>query len=321
MKHPWKLLALVVCLFAPILALAQSSGATGPVIPVNSNTIDYITWVTSAVDDLTSSDAALFLNFGNQILTSLAIIMLIIYGLRWAAHSASRHHPEFDFPGVIHFFALFLLAEVMLRYYDSALPWTGSSFHQLLPDTARQLAGTIDLTILDNCLQKIQLIISGMERPSIANPFMLIEYFFVILDMWIIEGILFAVTALGFVAIGIGSLLGPIFIPWLVVPRLNWLFWNWIQFMLQYSFYRVVASALTFVWAHVIVTFLDHSVHGDYSLGHFAVLLAPFAILNIALFWSVIRVTSYVSDLFKGTAAAGSNFVGGLAGLVRGAFY
>lgn len=86
-----KLFALVVSLFVPVLALAQSSGATGPVIPVNSNTIDYITWVTSAVDDLTSSDAALFVNFGNQILTSLAVIMLIIYGLRWTAHSASRH--------------------------------------------------------------------------------------------------------------------------------------------------------------------------------------------------------------------------------------
>jgi hypothetical protein len=120
--------------------------------------------------------------------------------------------------------------------------------------------------------------------------------------------------------VGIGSLLGPLFIPFLVVPRLSWLFWNWLSFMLQYSFYQVVASALVFVWTNVLVNFIDRSVHGDYALAHFFILLVPLGMLNIGLIFSVFRITSFVSDLFKGTAAAGNNLAGSVAGVVKGAF-
>lgn len=246
--------------------------------------------------------------------------MLVIYGLKWATASASRHHPEFDFPAVIHFFALFLIAEALLRYYNAPLPWTSSNFHQLFPDTARQLAATIDLSSLNTLIAQINGIVTGTERPGITDPLMLLIYGTILFDMILIEGILFAVTILGFVAIGIGSVLGPIFIPWLIVPRLSWLFWNWVQFMLQYSFYRVVASALTYVWTTVLVNFLSSTVHGNYSLAHFFLLIVPLGMLNIGMFYSVFKITSFVSDLFKGTAAAGSGLVGGVATFIRGAF-
>jgi TrbL/VirB6 plasmid conjugal transfer protein len=292
---------------------------SGP-LPVNSGSVDYITMVTSSVDHLVTSGSPLFLSTGSQLLSAIGVIMLIVYGLKWAAFSASRHHPEFDFPGLIHFFGLFLIAEAMLRYYNVPLPWGGSSFHQILPDTARQLSGIIDISSLNTVLGRMSAIITGTERPSVMNPLMLFVYACVMFDMALIEGILFAVTVLGFIAVGIGSLLGPLFIPWLIVPRLNWLFWNWIQFMLQYSFYRVVASALVYIWTNVIVGFLDSSVHGDYSLPHFLLLIVPFGMLNVALFFSVFKVTSFVSDLFKGTAAAGSGMASSLAGVIRGAF-
>jgi type IV secretory pathway VirB6-like protein len=163
-------------------------------------------------------------------------------------------------------------------------------------------------------------VVSGTEKPSITSPLMVGVYYLILIDMTIIEGVLFAVNILAFVFIGIGTLLGPLFIPWLIVPRLNWLFWNWVQFMLQYSFYRVAASALTFIWATVLANFIDKSVHGDYTLAHFLILLVPLGVLNIGLMVSVFKIGGVVSDLFKGVAAAGSNFAGALAGAVRGAF-
>jgi hypothetical protein len=305
--------------WSPMLLRAQSSPSS-PVVPINSGTIDYVSSVTSAIDSLMTSTGPVFLSTGNDLLTAIAVIMLVIYGLKWATHSASRHHPEFDFPGVIHFFSLFLIAEAMLRYYNVPLPWTDSSFHQIFPETARQLAATIDLTNLNTLLGDITAIVGGTERPSIANPLMFFVYVFIMLEMILIEGVLFGVTILGFIAIGIGSVLGPIFIPWLIVPRLSWLFWNWIQFMLQYSFYRVVASALTFVWTTVMVKFFESAVQGDYSLAHFLIMLVPLGMLNIGMIFSVFRVTSFVSDLFKGTAAAGGGLAGSVAGAIRGAF-
>ena len=227
----------------PLVIVVAARAQSGPTIPINSGSVDYISMVTSDIDNLVAADSPVFLAMGNQLLTAIGIIMLVIYGLKWALHSASRHHPEFDFPGVVHFFAMFLVAEMMMRYYNTPLPWTNSSFHQLLPDTGRQLAGIIDLSSLNALLAAVKDAIDKAQKPG--NDFLLVFiYTGVLIDMVLVEGILFAVSILGFIAVGIGSLLGPLFIPWLIVPRLSWLFWNWIQFMLQYSFYRVLSSAL-----------------------------------------------------------------------------
>jgi hypothetical protein len=48
--------------------------------------------------------------------------------------------------------------------------------------------------------------------------------------------------------------------------------------------------------------------------------LVPLGMLNIGLIFSVFRITSFVSDLFKGTAVAGSNLAGSVAIVVKGAF-
>ena len=308
-------------LWLPLLFVcAAAAHAQSGTIPINSGSVDYVGAIGARIDSLVASNSPVFLSIGNQILTSIGVIMLVVYGLKWALHSASRHHPEFDFPGVIHFFSLFLIAELLLRYYNTPLPWVSSSVHQLLPDTGRQLAGIIDLSSLNTLLAAIKDATEKTQKPTVMDPVMVFVYVGVLIDMLVIEGILFGVTVLGFIAIGIGNLLGPLFIPWLIIPRLSWLFWNWLQFMLQYSFYRVVASALVYVWTRVIVQFFTNSVHGDYTLAHFLLLLVPFGMLNIGLFFSIFKITSFVSDLFKGTAAAGGGLTGSLAGFIKGAF-
>jgi hypothetical protein len=281
---------------------------------------DYVGTVTASITALVTGAEPVFLNFGNQLLTSLGILMLVIYGLKWAAHSAARHHGEFDFPGLIHFFGLFLVAEALMRYYNTPLPWSGVSFHQLLPDTGQQLARAIDISTLDGLTSRVTAIVNGTERPSIFNPLELLSFTGIFLEMFLIEGLFFGVTILGFIAVGIGSVMGPLFVPWLIVPRFSWLFWNWVSFMLQYSFYQVVASALVYVWTHVLVTFIDSAIHGDYTLAHSLLMLVPLSVLNIGMLFSVIRITSFCSDLFKGTAGAGAGMVGAVAGAVRGSF-
>src|SRR4051794_28786226 len=270
-----RLLILLLATAVPCVTAQQ-----GP-IPVNSQTQDYVSPITLAINNLVTSNGATFLTTGTQLLSAIGVIMLVLKGLQWAAASASRHHGEFDFPGLVHFFALFLVSETLLRYYNVALPWTSVSVHQLLPDTGRQLAATIDISTLNQLLQSIQKLVAGEERPSISDPLMIVVYYSILVDMIVVEGVLFALNILAFVMVGIGSVLGPLFIPWLIVQRLSWLFWNWIQFMLQYSFFQVIAAALTNVWATVLMNFWTNAIRGDYSLAHFAVLILPLGLLNI----------------------------------------
>ena len=45
-------------------------------------------------------------------------------------------------------------------------------------------------------------------------------------------------------ALSIALLLGPVFIPWLLVPQLSFLFWGWLRTVLVYSLYGAVAAAI-----------------------------------------------------------------------------
>lgn len=308
-------LVAIVSIGSPAILSAQS----GP-IPVNSQTQDYISPVTSAVNGLVTTNGAVFLSTGTQLLTWIGIIMLVIYGLKWSAASASRHHAEFDFPALIHFFALFLVAEALLRYYNTPLPWTNVSVHQLFPETGRQLAATIDISTLNRFLHSVQQLVTGEQQPSFANIMAIFVFYGILLDMILIEGVLFAMNILSFVMVGIGSLLGPLFIPWLIVPRLSWLFWNWIQFMLQYSFFQIVAAALTSIWATVLVGFINNTIHGNYSLPFLLTMLVPLGLLNIGFVVCVWKGVGIVADLFRGTAAAGGNLANSVAGTLKGAF-
>ena len=46
------------------------------------------------------------------------------------------------------------------------------------------------------------------------------------------------------VAIGILTLLGPVFVPFLLVEQLSFLFWSWLKGLIQYSFQVVVAALM-----------------------------------------------------------------------------
>jgi hypothetical protein len=289
-------------------------------IPINTSTVDYVSWVTAAIQQLVTSGGTVFQVEGTRLLTALGIIMLVIFGLKAAASVLSHRHAQFDLPGAIHFLALFIIAETMLRFYNAPLPWGGSSISSILPDTARQYAAWIDLTALDTLSSRITTILTGAQQPGALEVFMVPVYYATVGFLVVVQGLLFAMTVLGFVALGIGTVCGPLFIPWLLVPRMAWLFWNWISFMLQYSFYKVIASALTFIWANVIVTFIDKAIAGNYTLGHFLLLFPAMALLLVAMLFSIFKVTSFVSDLFKGTAAAGDGISGAFGTAVRGTF-
>ncbi len=58
------------------------------------------------------------------------------------------------------------------------------------------------------------------------------------------QAVAIVVIAYGFIATAVCVLVGPIFVPFFIVPKLEWLFWGWLRCFLQYAFYQVIASAV-----------------------------------------------------------------------------
>jgi hypothetical protein len=105
-------------------------------------------------------------------------------------------------------------------------------------------------------------------------------YWTVLLLVALAKALSLAVIAFGLIASAVCALLGPIFVPFFVVPKLNWLFWSWLKAFIQYSFIPVVAIAFLMIFERFIyryVTTLPPTVtpadYGIYGIQAVAVII------------------------------------------------
>ena len=126
-------------------------------------------------------------------------------------------------------------------------------------------------------------------------------YWTVLLLIAFAKAVSLAVIAFGLIASAVCGLLGPIFVPFFIVPKLDWLFWGWLRSFIQYSFIPVVAIAFLMIFEQFIyryVTTLPPTItqaeYGIYGLQAFAV-VATFCI-------GILLVPSLTQSIFSGSS-------------------
>ena len=167
-----------------------------------------VSWVTQAVDSMVSSDGGLFVAIAAKWLTNFAIFALVLIGLRMAYSAISHRHFAMDWATLGQFVFTFLICSLLLRYYNAPLPWGAVSFHQLFTENARFLSSYIDISNMNRVIAQIHKIVAGTERPSIWDPLSMFVYLWLLGEMFMLEAILFVITAYGFVATGVFVILG-----------------------------------------------------------------------------------------------------------------
>lgn len=141
-----------------------------------------------------------------------------------------------------------------------------------------------------------------METPGLTialNVLEVIRYGLISLFLIIAQAAVFGVIAFGYIAVAIAVLLGPVFIPFFIVPGLEWLFWGWLKSLIQYAFYPVVANAYVYVFGNLLIHFADaHPYNSDAAT--IAVLFFPLVMILIAFTYGILMIPSLVNSLFSG---------------------
>jgi type IV secretion system protein VirB6 len=161
MRKPSILLLFLLLALLPVSASAQT-------IPITQGALDYVTWGTSAIDDLVTSHMDIFVADGFTLLNVLAVLILTMKGIGWMFRGVSIYHSHFDLADLIQFLGKLAAALIMLHYYNNPLPGVNFNFHQIFSRTARSIAGTIDLSILNNFLQQCIAITQNVQKPSLS---------------------------------------------------------------------------------------------------------------------------------------------------------
>jgi hypothetical protein len=120
----------------------------------------------------------------------------------------------------------------------------------------------------------------------------------------LLAAIVSAILAYGAIAATIIGLLGPIFIPFLVFDKLDWLFWGWLKAYLGFSFYKVIAAATMNVLSHVLTNYyiqLGQSISDPSTIVQTLPLLILLVLVNVYILFKIPAMTH---SLFGGIQAA-----------------
>lgn len=189
----------------------------------------------------------------------------------------------------------------MINYYANPIPGIGESFYRLITDEGGNLAKQLNAATLQEVKQRPDSMYLSMESPTMifASALEILHFVILVLAIALAEAAAFAIVAFGYIAAAIAVLVGPVFIPFFIVPQMEWLFWNWLKALLQYSFYPVIANAYIFVMGSLLNHFVD-SHPPPYDGAAMALLFLPLLFLLIAFTYGIVKIPSLVNSIFAG---------------------
>ncbi len=257
----------------------------------------------AVLSQLMTQHAGLFESFGLTMFRSFAVILIAWYGIKGALSAAGGGHgPLFHFD---HFAGLMLTIAfgfAMITFYSRPVPGLGVSFYHLIVDQGLEFANQLNHAIVQEVWDRLTGLYWGMESPGLTlalNALEIIRYTVISLCLLAAEAAMFIVIAFGYVAAAVAVLLGPIFIPFFIVPHMEWLFWGWFKSLIQYSFYPVVANAYLYVFGSMLIHLADaHPPPYDGAMQ--LILFVPLVTLLLAFTYGLLRIPSLVNSLFTG---------------------
>jgi hypothetical protein len=252
-----------------------------------------------------------FLRFGYSLFLSFATILIVWQGVKMMFSHDSLGDSMFEFAKLL---MLISFGYSFIAFYEAPLPGIGVSFSNLITDQTAYFQSVLEARAFDNIYRHFDDLSEHFLQPDAWSILANLIYWTMLLLIGLAKGLSLAVIAFGLIASAVCGLLGPIFVPFFIVPKLEWLFWGWLKAFIQYSFVPVVAIAFLMIFEQFVyryVTTLPPTItsaeYGVYGLQAVAVVVT--FCIGIAL------VPSLTSSIFSGQG--GQSILSSVPRLIR----
>ena len=264
--------------------------------------MDLLQLISDACHSLVATAAPSVTALGIHMVLALATIMMVWFGVQEALASA-QGGPGFSMAKFFSFFMLITFAYCFVTYYDSAIPGIGFSIKGFIDGGTDNLVQIIGQDSAVTMLNEINAAAKTIKVPTgVLDLYVDLIYVIVQVLLAILSATISGILAYGAIAATIIGILGPVFIPFLVIDKLDWLFWGWLRAYLGFSFYKVVAAATMNVLGHVL-TLYQLQINGLADPGTIASTM-PLLILLVAVNCLIIlKIPSITHTLFSGSTA------------------
>src|SRR6202047_5038989 len=266
---------------------------------------DFLQFIFQAINSLLTQNLGFFDTMGQNLFRSFATILVVWFGVKSALAAAAGKHP-FHFDNFASLLMTISLGFGMVNYYSNPIPGIGTSFHNLITNESQFLANRINQAELQTVTERVSDFESRLDSPTWGDILGKLIYAVVIILLAAAQAIAIVVIAYGFIATAVSVLVGPVFVPFFIVPRMEWLFWGWPRRCIQYAFYQVTAAAVVYVIGNLMLGALQLPPAGTLSTVQ---LIAWFPVLFITFLSSIyvlLKIPSLTNHIFSGTAGGSS---------------
>jgi hypothetical protein len=214
-----------------------------------------IATVQQAITTLLTTYEPSFLAFGLSFFRSIAVILIVWHGVKMMFTQQTVNTPEqmFEFAKLLLFISF---GYALIAYYESPLPGVGVSFSNLITDQAANFANILDARSLEMVSAHLDELWDRFLQPDTWAILPNLLYWLVLIVICLAKAAALAAITYGMIAAAVCGLLGPIFVPFLIVPHFEFMFWGWLKAFIQFAFIQVVALAYLMIFERFVFQFL-----------------------------------------------------------------
>jgi len=255
-----------------------------------------IATIQQAITELLATHEPEFLRFGYSLFLAFAAILIAWHGIRMMLDRDGLGDHIFAFAKLLLFISF---GYTLIAFYEAPIPGVGVSFSNLITDQTHHFASVLDARSLELMFEHLDELWGHFVQPDAWSILANLLYWLMLIVVTLAKVISLAIVAFGLIASAVCALLGPIFVPFFIVPKLDWLFWSWLKAFVQYSFIPVVCFAFLMIFERFVFNYLTtlppgitedlYLVYGLQSL----VVIGTFVV-------GILLVPSLTSSIFSG---------------------
>lgn len=275
--------------------------------------MDFLILIKNGCENLTATAAPSVDALGLHMILALATVMLVWFGVQEALASA-QGGPGFSVGKFLSFFMLITFAYCFVKFYDSAIPGVGYSLKGFVSGGTSSLVdfiGNDSTQEVQDTIHQAMGKIGGLS-PSFTEPYTLLCTYTVQVILSVLTALIGVIIAYGAIGATIVGLVGPVFIPWMVFSKTEFLFWGWLKAFVGFEFYKVIAAATLSVISHLLITYLTSGAMNVDAPQRLITVMPGLLILCLVAGFILLKIPTMTASLFSGHVGGHGIGAGGL---------
>lgn len=266
--------------------------------------VDWLYQFTNNLTNLTTQNGDALSSVGMTLLAFVSLIKLVRLVAQWnlATMTISLNSQPVRIGDLVEFLLQLIICLLIINYWVTPFPGAGFGFNHLFSYFAQVIVAALDQNSLTQLQNALSTALNSTPQPSYLAPFEILTYLLVYIFVGLAGGILFLINCSSFIFYGVAALFGPIFVPLLMTRTFRGKFFHFIDVLLSFAMIRAVAAAFIFVWSGFLITFLQQTFNGDYSLPMWIANLYGVIAVFIAFIFNMVMVPTITQTIFGGGA-------------------